>query len=109
MSIKYYKKIKKLNVNKLPRLCIFKSNKYIYAQIIDDYNKKTLTSYSSIRFNKIDKNISKLQISNQVGVVIAKKALDLGIKKVVFDRGKYRYHGKVKSFCEGARKNGLIF
>lgn len=81
-----------------PRLCVFRSNKYIYAQIIDDEKGKTLVS-AKAELNKADK----------VGEDIAKKAIKEKINKVVFDRGGYKYHGRVKALAEAARKGGLKF
>ncbi len=88
-----------------PRLSIFKSNKGIYAQIIDDSNGHTLTAASSIEGG------AKLNIStsNEVGKKIAEKAVAAGISQVVFDRNGYLYHGKVKALAEGAREGGLKF
>ncbi|MFH0846111.1 MAG: 50S ribosomal protein L18 [Patescibacteria group bacterium] len=88
-----------------PRLSVFRSNKFIYAQVIDDENAKTLASASSLKM----KANGLLVKSEKVGEEIAKKALDLKIKKVVFDRGGYLFIGKIKAFVEGARKGGLEF
>jgi large subunit ribosomal protein L18 len=81
-----------------PRLCIFRSNKYIYAQIIDDEKGKTL-ALAKAGLNK----------SSKAGKDIAKKAEDLKIKKVVFDRGGYKYHGRVKALADAAREAGIKF
>jgi len=86
---------------KIPRLCIFKSNKHIYVQLIDDEKAKTLLALS-------DKNIKSRNISD-LGELIAKKAEEKKIKKIVFDRGGYQYHGQIKALAEGARKGGLEF
>lgn len=88
-----------------PRLSVFRSNKFIYAQIIDDENAKTLVSASSLKL----KANGLMEKAGKVGEEIAKKALDLKIKKVVFDRGGYLFIGKIKAFVEGARKGGLEF
>jgi large subunit ribosomal protein L18 len=88
-----------------PRLSIFKSNKGIYAQIIDDSNGHTLTSASS-QEGGVKLNISS---SKEVGKKLAEKASSAGISQVVFDRNGYLYHGKVKAFAEGAREGGLKF
>lgn len=90
----------------LPRLSVFRSNKFIYGQVIDDDAAKTLVEFSS---NKLpaEKNRTKIQESLEVGKEIAKKALEKNIKSVVFDRGGYRYHGRVKALAEGAREGGL--
>lgn len=91
-----------------PRLAIFRSEKNIYAQIIDDINGTTLVAASSL-----DKGFegvgSNKEAAKMVGELIAKKALDKGIKVVVFDRGGFVYHGRVQSLAEGAREAGLEF
>ena len=91
-----------------PRLSIFRSNKFIYAQIINDVEGKTV-AYASSRDLKLKEKSSKSEISNEVGKVLADKAISLGIKKVKFDRGGYLYHGRVKNLAEGAREGGLKF
>ena len=91
-----------------PRLCIFKSTKYIYAQLIDDERGKTLVAASSRELKKV-KNAKKVDLAKEVGKLIAKKAKDKKIEKVVFDRGGYQYHGRVKAVAEGAREEGLKF
>lgn len=91
-----------------PRLTVYRSNKEIYAQVIDDIKGKTLASYSSGKLGKTDrKKMSKKDIAAKVGEEIAKLAVKSKIKNVVFDRGAYRYHGRVKELAEGARKGGL--
>ncbi len=91
----------------MPRLNVFRSNNEIYAQIIDDETAKTLVSSSSVAL-KID-NGGNVEGAKIVGADIAKKALELNIKKVVFDRGGYQYHGRVSALAEAARENGLEF
>ena len=91
-----------------PRLSIFRSNNEIYAQIIDDVNGHTLTSASSLNDLKNDKS-TRIDQSKQVGQIIAKKAIEAGITNIVFDRGGYLYHGRVKALAEGAREGGLKF
>ncbi len=95
-----------------PRLSVFRSSKNIYAQIINDENGKTLVSAKNSDIkekNKESNNLKNKELSAyQVGELIAQKALDLKIKKVVFDKGGYKYHGRVKALAEGARKKGLI-
>lgn len=90
-----------------PRVSVFRSNKYTYAQLIDDKNQKTLAAFSSRQLAK--KGESKTVVADRVGEKIAEAALKLGIKKAVFDRGAYRYHGRVKAVAEGMRKKGLNF
>ncbi len=85
---------------KRPRLSVFRSNKYIYAQLIDDVRGETLAAASG------DVNVAT---ASEVGKTLADKASKLGIKKVVFDRGGYKYHGRVRALAEGARKGGLEF
>ena len=91
-----------------PRLCVFRSLKNIYAQVIDDENGKTLASASSLdkEFNQYGGNKEAAKL---VGQAVAKAALDKGITEVVFDRGGYVYHGRVMELAEGAREGGLKF
>jgi large subunit ribosomal protein L18 len=89
-----------------PRLSVFRSNKQIYAQIIDDVNGKTIVAASSA---KLAEKVTKVETAAIVGKMIAEKALSAGIKQVVFDRSGYLYHGRIKSLAEGAREGGLIF
>ena len=91
-----------------PRLSVFRSNKGIYAQVIDDLSGKTLASASSLS-KEFSAEGSKSQQSNAVGKMVAEKAIAAGIKEVVFDRNGYLYHGRIKSLAEGAREGGLIF
>lgn len=90
----------------VPRLSIFRSNKEIYAQIINDLNGHTLASASSKDIKADDKS-TKTEVSKEVGRLVAERAKAAGIEKVVFDRGGYLYHGRVKSLAEGAREGGL--
>lgn len=90
-----------------PRLSVFRSNKEIYAQLIDDVNGVTLAAASSR-----EKGVSKgtnVEVANAVGKLIAEKALKAGVDSVTFDRGGYLYHGRIKSLAEGAREAGLKF
>ena len=91
-----------------PRLCVFRSNTNIYAQIIDDENGVTLVSASSLDKELKLKN-NNIEAATKVGESLGKKAKKAGIKTVVFDRGGYMYHGKVKALAEAARENGLEF
>ncbi|MDF3078364.1 MAG: ribosomal protein [Sphingobacteriaceae bacterium] len=91
-----------------PRLSVYRSNKGIYAQIIDDNNGKTLVSASSLS-KDFTANGNKVEQSKEVGKAVAEKALAAGISKVVFDRNGYLYHGRIKSLADGAREAGLIF
>lgn len=90
-----------------PRLNVFRSNKNIFAQIIDDVEGKTLVSASTIKDASPDK--TKVEQSAELGKVIAERALAADIDTVVFDRGGYQYHGRVKAVAEAARENGLKF
>ncbi len=94
-----------------PRLTVYRSLNHVYAQIIDDTGQNTLVSASSLDKGLGDKKSHKgnVKTAKLVGEVIAKKALDKGIKKVVFDRSGYLYHGRVKALAEAARKAGLEF
>jgi large subunit ribosomal protein L18 len=115
---------------KRPRLSVFRSNKHIYTQLIDDEKGHTLVSASDLELDRgkqrraqrksvksvsksaesISKSLkSKIETAKEVGRLIAKKALEKKIKQVVFDRGGYKYHGRVKALAEGAREEGLKF
>lgn len=89
-----------------PRLAVFRSAKHIYAQIIDDVKGVTLVSASTLNVNAEG---TKTDAAKAVGEAVAKKALDVGITKVVFDRGGNIYHGRIKALAEGAREAGLDF
>lgn len=91
-----------------PRLSVFRSNKGIYAQIIDDVSGKTLVSASSLSKDFAGSG-AKIEQSKAVGKLVAEKAVAAGISLVVFDRNGYLYHGRVKSLAEGAREGGLQF
>jgi large subunit ribosomal protein L18 len=93
----------------VPRLCVFKSNKNISVQLIDDSKMNTIISASSIDKDLKIENGGNIEAAKLVGEAIAKKALKLKIKTVVFDRGGYLYHGCVKALAESARENGLEF
>ncbi len=93
-----------------PRMSVFRSSKQIYVQLVDDQLGKTLVSACSRNKEVLEKkDINKKEKSFLVGELLAKRAFNKGIKDVVFDRGGYRYHGRVKSLAEGARKGGLKF
>jgi len=89
-----------------PRLTVFRSNKQIYAQVIDDLTGKTLASASSL---KMDDKAPKKEIASKVGELVAKAAQEAGITTVVFDRNGYLYHGRIKELADAARKGGLKF
>jgi large subunit ribosomal protein L18 len=91
-----------------PRLCVFRSNRYIYAQVIDDTKQKVMFAYSSSHL-KDTKTKKKTEVATEVGKMIGKIAVEKGIKQVAFDRAGYRYHGRVKALAEGARAAGLEF
>ena len=102
-----------LTLKTYPRLSVYRSNKHIYAQIIDDAASHTIISLSDLKFprakSKEISKTSKIKQAYEVGLNLAKTALSKKIKKTVFDRGGYKYHGRIKSLAEGARKGGLIF
>ena len=102
------KKLKKVNNNRY-RVSINKSLNNISAQIIDDINKKTLVSASSIEKDFKIKKTKKIDKSTLIGEILAKRAKEKKINDVYFDRGSYKYHGRVKIFAETLRKNGLKF
>lgn len=88
-----------------PRLAVFRSTQHIYAQIIDDVTNKTLTSASDVKLN----SGTKKEKASLVGEKLAEKAKKLKIKQIVFDRGGFKYHGRIAALAEGARKGGLEF
>ncbi|UZE93181.1 MAG: 50S ribosomal protein L18 [Candidatus Nealsonbacteria bacterium] len=108
---------------KRPRLCVFRSNKHIYAQLIDDERNRIIASANDLELNVVKKSkksikkatagkeefSGKLAPAFEVGKLIAQKAKELKIKEIVFDRGGYKYHGRVKSLAEGARAGELKF
>jgi large subunit ribosomal protein L18 len=88
------------------RLSVFRSAKYIYAQLIDDERGHTVAEANS---KSIDTQGTKIELAHAVGKALAERALEQGVKRVVFDRGAYRYHGRVQALAEGAREGGLEF
>jgi large subunit ribosomal protein L18 len=92
-----------------PRLSVFRSNKNIYAQLIDDLNGHTIAAATSATLEQDGSAEGKISASNLVGKELASKAQEKGITQVVFDRSGYLYHGRVKSLAEGAREAGLNF
>jgi len=90
------------------RLTVFRSSKHIYAQIINDNSGKTIVSASSLTKDFKEKG-SDISGASKVGAIIGEKGINAGIKDVFFDRGRYKYHGRVKALAEGAREAGLIF
>ncbi len=106
-SLRIRKKLKKVNSKRL-RLSIYRSSRNIFAQIIDDNNNKTLVAVSSVKEKVADKN-KKRDKSIYVAELLAKKALEKKITQVYFDRGGYKYHGRIKIFAEALRKKGLNF
>ena len=102
------KKLRKVNNNRY-RISVFKSLNNLFIQIIDDKNRKTLVSASSIE-KEIKKNkVKKIEKSSLIGEILAKRAKEKNINNVYFDRGEYKYHGRIKAFAETLRKNGLKF
>lgn len=91
-----------------PRISVFRSNKHIYCQAIDDENRKTIASFSSLVLKKmVDKKLSKTQQAELVGAELAKILKGKKINQGVFDRGSYQFHGRVKALCEALRKGGI--
>lgn len=90
----------------IPRLSVFKSLNHVYAQIIDDNVSKTLAAASD---KEVKGKKKKEEVGLEVGKLLAQKAKKAGVEKVVFDRGRYKYHGVIKNLAEGARKEGLKF
>ena len=102
------KKLKKINSNKY-RVTISKSLNHLSAQIVDDTKRKTLVSASSIEKDIKSKKLKKMEKSNFIGEILAKRAKEKNISEVYFDRGEHKYHGRVRTFAETLRKNGLKF
>jgi large subunit ribosomal protein L18 len=108
-KIKFRVRRKISGTTKKPRLSVFRSNTEIYAQLIDDDTSKTLASASSRDKDIAAQKGTKVEKSKLVGAAIARKATDLGLLDVTFDRSGYLYHGRVKAVAEGAREGGLKF
>ena len=102
------KKLKRVNVDRF-RISVSKSLSNLSAQIIDDKNKKTLVSASSVEKEIKQKKVRKIEKSSLIGEMLAKRAKEKNISKVYFDRGQYKYHGRIKIFAETLRKNGMEF
>ena len=105
-KIRNRKKLKDVNSNKL-RITVFKSSKNISAQIIDDKIRKTLVSASSTEKELKKNKAKKMDLSNTLGELLAKRAKEKKISSVYFDRGGYKYHGRIKALADSLRKNGL--
>lgn len=91
-----------------PRLVVFRSNQHIYAQLIDDIKATTILSTSDLKIKKTGK-MTKTNLAQEVGKLLAAKAIEQKIERAVFDRGGYKYHGRVKAVADGARAGGLKF
>ena len=102
------KKLKDVNSTRL-RVSVSKSLKNLSAQIIDDNLKKTIVSVTSIEKEIRTKKVKKMEKSNLIGEILAKRAKEKNISEVYFDRGEYKYHGRIKAFAETLRKNGIKF
>jgi len=103
------KRVKKVfGTKERPRLSVFRGLKNIHAQVIDDVEGRTLVAFSSLHLPKV-KYGGNIACAKEVGKMIAEKALAKGIKKIVFDRGSARYHGRVRALAEAAREGGLLF
>jgi large subunit ribosomal protein L18 len=108
-KIRYNIRKKLAGSGEKPRLAVFRSNSGIYAQLIDDVKGVTLASASSREKGVTAQKGKRIDQSKLVGEAIARKAVELGVKEIVFDRGGYLYHGRVKALAEGAREGGLKF
>ena len=104
--------VKKMRgVRERPRVVVFRSKKHIYAQLIDDESNRTITGFSTLSKEFKKKNIKSTnkEAAKIAGQIFARKARDIGIEKISFDRAGYKYHGRVKSFADGAKEGGLKF
>jgi large subunit ribosomal protein L18 len=108
-KIKFRVRRKISGTTQKPRLSVFRSNSEIYAQLIDDETGQTLAAASSKEKDIVAQKVTKVEKSKLVGAAIARKATELGLKDVTFDRSGYLYHGRVKAVAEGAREGGLLF
>ena len=106
-TIRVRSKLKKVTSRK--RLSVFRSNNHIYAQVIDDTRGMTLASASTIEKDFVKKQINRKELAEMVGTKIAERTIAKGIKEVVFDKGKYKYHGLIKILADSAREQGLNF
>jgi len=106
LKIKYRVRNKISGTTERPRLTVFRSNKQIYAQVIDDLSGKTLAAASSLG---IQDKAPKKEIAAKVGELVAQKTIEAGVQQVVFDRNGYLYHGRIKELADAARKGGLKF
>jgi large subunit ribosomal protein L18 len=108
-KIRYRIRKKVAGVAEKPRLSVFRSNNEMYIQLIDDVNGKTIAAASTKEKDIVAQKVNKTEKSKLAGAAVARKAAELGISDVVFDRGGYLYHGRVKAVAEGAREGGLKF
>lgn len=113
-SVRRRKRVRKkvVGTSERPRLCVYKSLRHTYAQLVDDRACRTLSAVSTLSpeiRSQIQKEESRSAVSRKVGLFLAQKAKELGITQVSFDRNKYPYHGRIKSLAEGAREGGLEF
>lgn len=108
-------KIRRVNIERnasrdvRPRLSVFRSGRQIYAQVIDDVKGVTLAAASTLEADRKEKKGTNQAAATEVGKLVAERAKKAGVKKVVFDRGRYMYHGRVKALADGARAGGLEF
>lgn len=109
--IKRHRRIrtKVIGNNSAPRLSVFRSNKHIYAQIIDDQKSSTVASMSDLNLKEQKDKMGKIQKAEMVGEKLAQKAKTQKINKIVFDRGGFKFHGRIKALAEGLRSGGLKF
>lgn len=95
--------------SKCPRLSVFRSSRHIYAQLIDDESSKTLAQFNDLAQKSRKKNTTKTMSAKEVGLNLGGEVLKKGFSRVIFDRGSYKYHGRVKTLAEGLREAGLKF
>ena len=107
--IKYRIRRKIFGTAERPRLCVYRSLKHIYAQVVDDSASRTLVSASSLEKDFLSKPGHNMQAATELGKLIARRSVDKGIEQVVFDRNGFKYHGRVKTLADAAREGGLKF
>lgn len=98
-----------LRLKNRPRLTVFRSNRFIYAQVIGILNGEVICAFGSKKLTLAEKKLNKIDQAREIGKKIAALAIKTKVKEVVFDRGKYRYHGRVRALADGAREGGLVF
>lgn len=109
--VKRHKRVRRhvVGTSERPRLSVYRSNKHIYAQLIDDLSGKTLAAASTVEASLRNGSATSADSAGKVGALVAERAIERGVKSVVFDRGGFRFHGRIKAVADAAREKGLDF